>query len=254
MKFFKHTTNRSKQVRWRQQILLFVLLLSFGIILMTHVQSVDAKNSAVGLSEQYKTRQEELEQFEQQYEKLRQENRQLLDAKTKAISSVLADTGNEHILEDLERYKIMAGLTELKGRGVEIVLTDKPDFDLLTDPSDSIVHDADMRYAFRLLLENGATAISVNGMRLVNKTSILCIGPTILVNDNRLTPPYVIHALGDTERMYQAALADPYFDFRAQLPTGIVVTAKTLESVTLPAFEDADQLEKHIDLLEVPKQ
>ncbi len=251
MKFFKRNINRTKQARWRQQILLFALLLSFGIILMTHVQSVDAKNSAMGLSEQYKTRQAELQQFEKQYENLRQENTQLQEKKTQAISKALAGTGNEHLLEELERYKIMAGMTEVQGPGVEILLTDKPDFDLLKDPSDSIVHDADVRYAFRLLQENGATAISVNGMRLVNTTSIDCIGPTILVNENRLAPPYIIHALGDNQRMYEAALADSYFALRAQLPTGIVVNLKNLETVTLPAFDDADQLEKHIDLLEV---
>lgn len=245
--------SRTRLVHWRQQAMMFALLLMFGYILMSHIQSVDATNTHVGLTDLYKTRQAELQQYEQQNLKLQQENARLLEAKAQMIGSLLTNSGNGDLLAQLDRNKMLSGMAEVRGPGISFTLTDKPTYNILTDPLDAIVHDADMRYAFKILVENGATAISVNGMRFVNTTSIRCIGPTILVNDSRLAPPYVITATGDQQRLYHAVATDPYFALRTQAPTGIVAQAKLLDSVTLPPFHDADQLEKYINLLEVPK-
>lgn len=244
----------TRKSRWRQQIFFFVLMMLFGFIVMSHIESVDANTSHVYLVDQYKARQEELKQYEQQFDKLTLENARLTKAKEQAIAALLTSGGNEPLLEEYNRVKVIAGFTEVEGSGLVLTLKDKPDFDILKDPLDSIVHDADVRYAVDLLRCNGASAISINGYRIVNSTYILCIGPTILVNLERLVPPYAISAVGDAAQMQLALDEDPYFAVRRQLPTGIVVESKAADSLTLPPFDEVDQLGKHINLLEVSKK
>ena len=238
--------------RWRQQILLTVLLMLFGFILMSHIQSVNDNTPQVYAAEQYKARQEQLKQVEQQNAKLMQENARLTKSKEQAIANLLTGD-NEQLLEDINRIKLIAGFTEVQGRGLVMTLNDKPDYDILKDPLDSIVHDADVRYAVDLLRGSGALAISINGYRIVNSTYILCIGPTILVNNERLVPPYVISAVGDTDSMLTALDSDLYFEVRRQQPTGIVVESKVLDKVAVPPFTEVDRLDKYISLLEVSR-
>ena len=250
----KPSQNRVRNSRWRQQALLFALLFFFGIILMSHVKAVNANNMQVDLIDQYKTRQNELKQFELQYDKLVQENIRLAKAKEQSIADLLNGAGNETLLEEINKIKLIAGLSEVSGRGITLTLNDKPDYDILTDPLEAIVHDLDVRNSVDLLRSNGANAISINGYRLVNSTYILCVGPTILVNKERLVPPYVISAIGDADQMLLAVSEDQYLSIRKQLPTGIIVGAKIVESMTLPAFKEVDQIQAYINLLEVSRK
>ncbi len=236
--------------RRRQQVMMTILLMMFGIILMTHIQSVNANSSQMEIADRYKARQEELKHYVQQNEKLMQENARLNKLKEQAMAYLLSEE-NAHLLDEINKVKLIAGFTEVFGNGLELTLMDKPDYDILKDPLDSIVHDADVRYAVELLKGNGADAISINGFRIVNSTYILCIGPTILVNQERLVPPYVISAIGDGPRMLAAVNEDPYFAIRRQQPTGIVVASRQVEAITLPSFTEVDQIEDYISLLEV---
>jgi uncharacterized protein YlxW (UPF0749 family) len=105
----------------------------------------------------------------------------------------LGDTSTQ--IADL---KALAGLTAVRGAGIRITLDDSQSRSVPvgTDPNLLIVHDYDLRDVVALLWSNGAEAIAINGQRLVNSTSIYCVGSTILVNDTRLSPPYVVDAVG----------------------------------------------------------
>ncbi len=60
-----------------------------------------------------------------------------------------------------------------------------------------LIHDEDLLKLVNELKAAGAEAITVNEQRVVASTEIRCAGPTISVNNNRISPPYVIQAIGD---------------------------------------------------------
>ena len=64
------------------------------------------------------------------------------------------------------------------------------------DPNFYIVHDIDLMALVNELWASGAEAISINDQRVVMNTAIRCVGPTITVNTVRLTPPYIVKAIG----------------------------------------------------------
>jgi uncharacterized protein YlxW (UPF0749 family) len=109
------------------------------------------------------------------------------------------------IKEEVERARMEAGLLPLKGQGIEVRMVDStrrpaPD----EDPYFYIVHDVDLQALVNELWASGAEAVCVNDQRVVARTSIRCVGPTILVNAVRLAPPYEIKAIGPSEELETA--------------------------------------------------
>lgn len=97
-------------------------------------------------------------------------------------------------VEDLDKYKIQAGLTEKRGEGVVITMDDARTGLVNID---SITHAADLRDLVNFLWGIGAQAISINGERVVYDTSIDCIVNTILINSTKTTTPFSIFVIGD---------------------------------------------------------
>jgi len=84
----------------------------------------------------------------------------------------------------------------VQGPGVQIVLDDGIQRAMPSGPGDYLIHEHDIRDVVNLLWMAGAEAIAINQERVVATTSIYCVGSTVMVNDTRLSPPYVIQAIG----------------------------------------------------------
>ena len=236
--------------RFQQNAMMFVIMLLFGIIIMNHVVSVRAEQKKSSLPQRYKQRQEDLAKYEERYLTLLAENEMLNQKKADVIADYLASQGLENLLAELEKIRIMAGFTEVQGPGIILTLDDKPKFNNQLDSSESIVHDGDIRHAVDLLKEAGAAAFSINGLRYTNITSIYCIGPTIRCNSERLTPPYVITALGAPAALAKAIQDDQIFNIRQSPGIDLVVKVQQEDQVFIPAFAEADDIGQFIDLLE----
>jgi len=221
----------------RQSLFLFVLLLLFGVIVTNHVTMVNKTKEQTNLADLYKTRQEELDVALAQYESLTAENARLLKLKEAAIAKVLSQEGQPELMDELKRMQVLAGLTDVTGPGLIVTLNDKPGFDVIRDSADAIVHDSDVRHVLELLKSTGAAALSVNDQRITNASYIFCIGPTILCNMQRLTPPYVIRAIGqDPQAMALSIQNDPMLSLRQTPEIGLVVMVETSPEVTCPAL------------------
>jgi len=236
----------------RQNILMLVLMLLFGFILMNHIMSVRAENKGDSLAERYQQRSDDLKKYEQRYNELLAENAQLNQQKNDLINELLVSQGYADLLSELEKYRLLAGFTEVSGQGIILTLADKPDY-TLADSENSIVHDADIRYALDLLSNAGAAAFSINGNRFTNASNIKCIGSTIRCNLERLSPPYVISALGDPAQLSAVIETDQMFLYRQSPGIDLVVKIEKVEKLTIPAFAEADNIDQFINLLEVVK-
>jgi uncharacterized protein YlxW (UPF0749 family) len=106
--------------------------------------------------------------------------------------------------KELEKVRLVAGLTDVKGSGLIITLADNPKYPQDDDPNNYVIHDYDIRIAVNSLWAGGAEAVSVNDQRLISTSSVRCAGSTILLNANRLVTPYTIKAVGNPARMLDA--------------------------------------------------
>ncbi|HHV61813.1 MAG TPA: DUF881 domain-containing protein [Firmicutes bacterium] len=168
--------------------------------------------------------------------------RDLLEKEVVALRQQLARVvEGEHMLgtvrQELEKVKMAAGLTELKGPGVVVVLNDSRK---QAQPGESpelfLVHDEDLLKTANELFAAGADAVAINGQRLVATSEVRCAGPTISVNNTRIGPPYTIVAIGDPVTLENALrMREGIIDtLRAW---GIEVKITRMPEVIVPAYK-----------------
>lgn len=105
----------------------------------------------------------------------------------------------------LREAQMAAGLVDVHGRGVVVVLDDsklprRPG----EDPNRFILHDEDLLKVVNELNDAGAEAIAINGQRLIGTSEIRCAGSVISINNTRTAPPVRVVAIGDPETLERA--------------------------------------------------
>ncbi len=94
----------------------------------------------------------------------------------------------------LRETRSAAGLLDMSGEGIIIKIYDATD----GYTTDAITHETDVRDVVNELFASGAKGVAVGGQRLTATSAIRCVGPVILVNDERIpVNPVVIEAVGD---------------------------------------------------------
>jgi uncharacterized protein YlxW (UPF0749 family) len=212
-----------------------ILLASLVLGVLVSVQwSSDVARSAVAFDQiRQTTRQLELEQedLKQTVGRLREkQNARQREATTR--TQLLQD-----LQEELTLQKMRAGLLGVRGEGVQVLLDDSQRGSG-GNPNDFLIHDFDIRDVIQVLWLAGAEAIAVNGERVVNSTSVYCVGSTILVNDTRLSPPYQINAIGDPVQMQDYLRNAGYLaELKARSTRfGVSVEFARVDTITLPAY------------------
>lgn len=167
----------------------------------------------------------------------------LSQARTDQASLQLAATSNQSNLEEIrasiDDQKMLAGLTPLRGPGVVVVVDDSsslpPD---AVDANRYIIHQQQLVTLVGVLWGSGAEAIAINDQRITDRTSIYCVGSTVMVNQEFLAPPFTIRAIGDPTRLEDGALHSPLLAdmWLRQRDYGLEVSVKTKTQIQVPAY------------------
>ncbi|MCS7066728.1 MAG: DUF881 domain-containing protein [Fimbriimonadales bacterium] len=173
--------------------------------------------------------------------------RELLQKTTELENALASGTKQTKVLNDsLQAAKMLAGLVEVEGPGIELILRDSERQpppgsaeSLLRDLY--IIHDYDLLRVVNELRQAGAEAVAINGQRLVASSAIRCVGPVIYVNDIKMASPFVIHAIGDPNTLI-GALKTPggvLSDIMDADPKMVEMHAR--EKVRIPAYTGSTQ-------------
>ncbi len=139
-------------------------------------------------------------------------NNKLIDEieyKNKAINEYENAVSNDSqtlkiMKEELEQARKAAGSTEVSGKGIIVTLNDSNSQNSGVDPAALVIHDKDLLLFVNELNSAGAEAVSINGQRIVSRSSIKCAGSIINVNGVRISTPFVIKAIGNPDVMEEA--------------------------------------------------
>ncbi len=171
-----------------------------------------------------------------QYQKLQQEVDMLRKKETnleKAISQ--SSQGSKALNDQLQDAKVLAGLTELEGPGVKVILRDNTKSGPMPGDGD-LIHDIDVLRVTNELFSAGAEAISVNGQRLVANSSVRCAGSTILVDDVKVASPFVILAIGNASVLYSGFTMPGGIMTELASASPTMVSISKEESLRVPAY------------------
>jgi uncharacterized protein YlxW (UPF0749 family) len=98
-----------------------------------------------------------------------------------------------------------AGLDAVHGDGIRVTLDDSS---LTTAPSgdvnDLVIHSQDVQAVVNALWRSGASAIAINGQRVVATSAVLCVGNTLLLDGTVHSPPYVVDAVGSDRAVFES--------------------------------------------------
>lgn len=149
--------------------------------------------------------------------------------------------------ERLSGAELYAGLTNVEGEGVVVTLDD---VELTQEMQQSgmysnygIVHDVNISTFINELKAAGAEAISVNDERIVAMSEVRCVGPTIMVNGDRVAPPFIIKAIGDAEILESALKMSGGAAEEAIRIYGISVTIEKSDKLMIERFLGSTQTE-----------
>ena len=94
-----------------------------------------------------------------------------------------------------------SGALEISGKGIEIYAYDAKEGYTWAE----VVHESDIKNIVDILMSEDAIGVQIGNERIVANTSIRCIGPIILVNQNPVAVnPIKITALGDSKKLQKA--------------------------------------------------
>jgi len=165
------------------------------------------------------------------------------------IDQVARDVGSEGLATVRRRIAAIstpAGLTPVEGPGLVVTLDDSP---LEEPPGDLdanalIVHQQDIQAFVNAMWAGAATAVSLQGQRLISTTGIKCVGNTVVLQGVPYAPPYRIEAVGDPA-LLKASLRDSdyvdfYRDYVDEVQLGLDV--EPAERLALPGYEETPAL------------
>lgn len=138
---------------------------------------------------------------------------------------------------EIGELKLFTGQADVEGPGVIIIISDgtRKLFDN-EDPNNLMVHDLDIRTIVDDLRYAGAEAISVNDQRIVEHVSpIYCNGPTIKVNDQMCSQPFIIKAIGN-QSFLEAAINAPDKYGGTLRQWGLFIEVNTSMNVRIPKY------------------
>jgi uncharacterized protein YlxW (UPF0749 family) len=182
-----------------------------------------------------------------------------LDKKAQALrdavdkSAATSATGSQQVRAARSQEATLgaaAGLTAVAGPGLVVSLDDAPRSarDRPQEPgvptptaNDLVVHQQDVQAALNGLRAGGAQALSVMGQRVIATTAVRCVGNTLLVNGKVYSPPFVIAALGDPEKLRAGVDNEPGVQiFRQYVAAyGLRLDVSTETDMKLPAYAGA---------------
>jgi uncharacterized protein YlxW (UPF0749 family) len=228
-------SDRSRSLSWLLVALMFGLLLSLQLnsppsaAPTSSLDGRDRTEAAIQrLEEEQKTLKARIGQLRQELAVYQQE--------TAATTGLL-----EEINAELAHQKALAGLAATQGPGLEVMLDDskRQAIPPSSDLSAYIVHEYDLRDVVNLLWMAGAEGVAINEERVVGTTSIYCAGSTVMVNDTRISPPYVVRAIGDSNRL-EDLMQNPshLVEVKAKARrNGLIFQFRRSAAVELPAYQ-----------------
>lgn len=154
------------------------------------------------------------------------------------------DARGRQLLSQLDVANFAAAATAVLGPGLTITVTDPGMSKDLSDVSkqrvpgiQQVILDRDLQLVVNSLWVSGAEAISVGGVRIGPNVTIRQAGGGILVDNQPISSPYVILAVGPPHSMQEVFDRSPGLQRLRLLESsyGVQVNVSATESVTLPA-------------------
>lgn len=227
---------------WKIALTFFIVCCILTLGISIQLKTVNDENGAVSQTLTSNDLRDQALKWKEKYDKavidLEKSTTQLEEIR---LQSVQNDETSIYKEEEIKLDNILLGVTDVKGDGLIITLKDNNSISQSNlDPLDNIeyylVHAGDLVTVVNDLRNAGAEAISINGQRITNFTSIYCAGNVVKVNGEKITSPVEIKAIGSPELLY-GSLTIPGGYLHLMKETGVIVDVKKASDIKIDKYE-----------------
>ncbi len=222
-------------------ITLGVMCLALTACIIIQLKTVSNSNTTISQSLKENSLRDEVlkwkEKYDSVYEELTNSTANLEKVRKQATQN---DTTSMAKQQEITLNNMLLGLTEVTGPGLEITLADNntglnKDGSEVLDISSQIVHNDDLLQVINALNNAGAEAISINGQRVIQTSSITCEGNIIKINGQRISSPFKIKAIGSPGLLSGSLnMIGGYLYYMKE--DGVNVETKQSESIIVEAY------------------
>ncbi len=171
-----------------------------------------------------------------------------LTAEVDSLSASVGSREVDRIGRRADALEDPAGLVPRSGPGVSVVLSDASTEVVdraseagVTDFNKLVVHQQDIQAVVNAMWQGGATAVTVQGQRVVSTTGIKCEGNAVQLQGIPYAQPYRVEAVGDPEDLLGAIDTDAYLQgYRDDAANPAVAVGWDLQleaDVAAPAYD-----------------
>jgi uncharacterized protein YlxW (UPF0749 family) len=163
-----------------------------------------------------------------------------VDAATAALAP--GDVRTQRLERQAGQLAATAGRTAVRGPAVRVTLDDAKlvggEVPAGQDPDNYVIHQQDVQAVVNALWRGGAEAMMLQDQRVVSTSAVRCVGNTLILQGRVYSPPYVITAIGDVDRMQAALDDDTQVDILRQwsVAVGLGYGVADIGQQTFPAF------------------
>lgn len=228
--------------KWKVALTLGILCCILTIAISIQFKTINDSNSTVSQTLTGNELRDQVLKWKEKYDKASKD----LDKSEKKLEEIRlqATQNDENALEKENKIKqdnMLLGLTDVNGSGIVITLKDNDTVKRSNlSPLDNIelylVHAGDLVEVVNALKNAGAEAISINGQRITNFTSIYCAGNVVVVNGEKISSPIEIKAIGSPELLYGSiTIPGGYLELMEE--TGVIVEVKKSENISINRYD-----------------
>lgn len=228
--------------RWKIALTLGIVCFILTIAISIQFKTIKDSNSTVSQTLTGNELRDQVLKWKEKYDKA---SKDLEKSENKLEEIRLQATQNdENALNkenEIKQDNVLLGLTDVSGSGIVITLKDNNTVNRSSlSPLDNIelylVHAGDLVEVVNALRNAGAEAISINGQRITNFTSIYCAGNVVVVNGEKISSPVEIKAIGSPELLY-GSITIPGGYLELMKETGVVVEVNKADNISIGKYE-----------------
>lgn len=228
--------------RWKIALTLGIVCFILTIAISIQFKTIKDSNSTVSQTLTGNELRDQVLKWKEKYDKA---SKDLEKSEDKLEEIRLQATQNdENALNkenEIKQDNVLLGLTDVSGSGIVITLKDNNTVNRSSlSPLDNIelylVHAGDLVEVVNALRNAGAEAISINGQRITNFTSIYCAGNVVVVNGEKISSPVEIKAIGSPELLY-GSITIPGGYLELMKETGVMVEVNKADNISIGKYE-----------------
>ncbi len=227
--------------RLRQSATVACVLAASGLLFTASAQLADTKDGRdpQDLAELVTTESDRVADLTDRMNELEAE----IDDLGKQVGTDLPTRSTDLVADE----SVVTGAAPVSGPGLRVALDDAPASSQSISgarPDDLVVHQQDVQHVINALWAGGAEAMTLQGERVTATSAFRCSGNILLLHGKVFSPPYVIEAVGDPEKLRASLDADPGVAIYQQYVDWVALgwSVKDAGTLELPAYTGSSEM------------